>query len=320
MRSSAHRRDKYAAKVRGLVIPGQGERYKNNIMPRMKLEQCVKAAGITPMLQFSYVAFLEELLKHDAAHRPVEGLGIYRKWSNRGLDTALLTSVANCLSISVGEPPVPPCPGRYAVDGNTLALYYCDTGAGVVLVDETGVYNADFRAAGRPAWVSPGKCGSGAVDYGANDYVKQDTLLDVFPNNGSVECWFRPESNIGLVHGVIWLFYKLNDGANFIRIGWDTDDNRLALNLNIAGAMRWIFSTARAWNAGQWYHVCATWGASGMEIWIDGVRENFNAIFGKPGAGNLTWLAMGSDQNGNFDFNGLMDEIRFSDVQRTPLT
>ena len=108
MRNAARRTDKYGKKIRGLVLEGQSENYIPTAAARLHLEQCVKREAIQPMLQFSYVAFLEELLKHKANKRPDEAEGIYNKWLNRGLDSATLVNTANCIGVAISPAPPPP--------------------------------------------------------------------------------------------------------------------------------------------------------------------------------------------------------------------
>ncbi len=110
MRSAALRKEKYSKKLRALVLPGQTANYAPTAAERIHLEYCVKKEAITPMLQFSYVAFCEELLKHEAAKRPEEAQGIYNKWANRGLDETIMTSVAACIGVTIA--PVP-CAWNY---------------------------------------------------------------------------------------------------------------------------------------------------------------------------------------------------------------
>jgi len=100
MRSALKRSDRYDKKVRGMVLPGQGERYSPTAADRMRLEMVVKAEAIAPMQQFSYVAFLEELMKHNAGKRTEEACGILKKWLNRGLDITLLMRTASKLGVT----------------------------------------------------------------------------------------------------------------------------------------------------------------------------------------------------------------------------
>lgn len=89
MKSSNLRTDKYRKKITALIIPGQSQRYLAALPSRLQLEFFVKSLGITPMLQFSYIAFAEQLLKITKTHKRQiavnEAVALATKWSLRGL-------------------------------------------------------------------------------------------------------------------------------------------------------------------------------------------------------------------------------------------
>lgn len=121
MRPASERKEKYRKKIRGLVLPGQTAHYAPTAQDRLHLEQCVKREAITPMLQFHYVAFAEELLKHEASKRPEERDGIYSKWLNRGLDSATMITVADCIGVTIPPPPPPPPCSSWLTEEECLA-------------------------------------------------------------------------------------------------------------------------------------------------------------------------------------------------------
>ena len=348
MRSSIERRDKYAAKVRGLVIPGQGDRYRNNIIPRMMLEQCVKCAGITPMLQFSYVAYLEELMKHNAAKRPEEAEGILRKWCGRGLDNALMISTAACVGVTVGECPKgcgdwftqleceaagcywwddachstpEPSECEYACDANTVALWHCNEGVGNLTDDACAPkFPLGFKGAGEPAWTTTNHCPTHALHFDGNDdYMFHPTLGDAGMSNGTMEMWFRPDNEINndLVH-LTSLWLKGGATTEYFMLYWPQDSGKLTLLMrsNTLGNIT-LESTTNPFLADHWYHVAVTWGAAGAKLYICGVLEDSNATTRGLPAGTQWDFMVGGQAGGHVSFDGIIDEIRLSDVQRT---
>jgi hypothetical protein len=103
MRSSARRSEKYRKKITPLVLPGQAARYAPTAAERIKLEAIVKNQDVLPMLQFSYIAFAEQLLKIKKTYTGATALNeakyIAAGWSTRGLDETKLWNIGQALSM-----------------------------------------------------------------------------------------------------------------------------------------------------------------------------------------------------------------------------
>jgi RHS repeat-associated protein len=85
-----------------------------------------------------------------------------------------------------------------------------------------------------------------------------------------------------------------------------------------SGGWRWAASgITPAQLAGGWHHIAGTWGSKGVEIWIDGERKGYNSYTGGFSCPNYPTVFVASD-SWTWDFNGIIDEFRFSSVQRSP--
>ena len=70
---------------------------------------------------------------------------------------------------------------------------------------------------------------------------------------------------------------------------------------------------------GEWHHIAGTWGPRGVEVWIDGELKGTNEAWklGIPNPAYQTLLIGSNSWHG--DINGIMDELRVSDIQRDSL-
>jgi len=110
MRAADKRTRKYAAKLGGMVLPGQSGRFKDKIARQVELEQMVKAMaadlGIGIVQLPYYIIYAKELQKIIDTHGSeitTEEIEIIKdKWETRGLDSDALRSIRNALRIEPG--------------------------------------------------------------------------------------------------------------------------------------------------------------------------------------------------------------------------
>jgi hypothetical protein len=65
-------------------------------------------------------------------------------------------------------------------------------------------------------------------------------------------------------------------------------------------------------NAGRWYHYALTWGDNGLRFYVDGVLIGTNAP-GRLNPSTSVWVLGNANGHG---FNGAIDELRISNIQR----
>jgi hypothetical protein len=220
------------------------------------------------------------------------------------------------LTKTVAEQPAPPTgPEEYEVDANTLALWHFNENSGTKAYDETA-NNNDITLSNAAMWTTTAKMGAAAINPAALYIGTEETLLDVCPANGTIEMWFNPNVTIdSSISSNKTLMEKINGvSQGQYDIAFESGDGRVWFYNSKAGVK--IFSTTAVWTAGTWYHIAATWGAGGMEIWINGIRENTNATTVVMENGTLGNYMIGNHGGGTTAFNGIIDEMRVSDIQR----
>ena len=144
---------------------------------------------------------------------------------------------------------------------------------------------------------------------------------NVNPEQGTFECWVRPEFDPNL---------KVEDrggraqhNQNFLAIEfakdrraclyWNIDDRGMRAFVQTGqGQYPVLISTRNAWQRGQWHHVALTWGDE-LAVWVDGRKAG-----AKPHRGLLDDALDRAAIKLGFDTCAfLVDSLRTSDVART---
>lgn len=207
--------------------------------------------------------------------------------------------------------------GPYQVDEYTLALYHCDTGSGTTLVDETGSYNATFKAEGEPAWTAASRFGPYAVDLANQyDYIVQPILFDAVPAEGTIEFWFKSHALIeSWAHEHdYWYVRKTNDADNHVAIYCPSSAGYVQFEF-VANGVKYYVRTSTSFSVETWYHLACTWGSEGMRIYVSGVEEDANSYTGKWVDGDRGDFTIGNDIEGANPLF-VMGEMRVSDIAR----
>jgi PKD repeat protein len=104
---------------------------------------------------------------------------------------------------------------------------------------------------------------------GVDDSVAGNTA-QTSPDRYSTEAWFKTTTTSG---GKILGFGSSRTGASATtdRHVFMTDDGRLRFGTTTAQGQQAVAETSQAYNNGQWHHVVATHGRSGMRLYVDGV-------------------------------------------------
>jgi hypothetical protein len=214
--------------------------------------------------------------------------------------------------------------GQMAKDGNTIGLWHLDDGAGQTVSDSSGNgHNGTLGAAAMPSaddpkW-GPGRFGGGLLFDTTNcgamqpdpdcQWVQIPTGAIPFPNGFTVELWFKPLNPYGSAGGFGRLFGTDNISAsveaasgNFVDCSIGDGNNWFTLSNNIP-------------NYGDaWHYVAQTWDGMNQTLYLDGQV----VLSGK--------MALAQTASTDFQFggrpyntflNGVMDEIRISNVART---
>ncbi|MCR2823961.1 LamG-like jellyroll fold domain-containing protein [Microbacterium sp. zg.Y909] len=200
-------------------------------------------------------------------------------------------------------------------DGTVQGSWVQDVAGTETRVDATPAMLFE-GGAGTGASAIPATTGSLSFD-GVDDYAVTDQLR-LGPNVYSLEMWINTTTTSG---GKMLGFGtgRPRTGSNAPSLSGSYDrhlymhnDGRISFGVYTGGAT--TISSPQPLNDGQWHHVVATQGASGMALYVDGLRVAANPTTNAQAYWGV-WRVGGDQLNGwpnrptsNF-FNGLIDEV-----------
>lgn len=134
-------------------------------------------------------------------------------------------------------------------------------------------------------------------------------------SEGSLEVWVKPlwdgddgQSHVILQAGTSGGMLMEKDGGNYLKIilnRWG-GTSEISLGYNVAH-----------WEAGQWRHIAYTWGNQQVCMYVNGEPVDCKTNVNIP-ALNVGEFNIGRDYNGGNTWDGLMDELRISNIARNP--
>jgi hypothetical protein len=204
-------------------------------------------------------------------------------------------------------------PSIYAeIDPHTVAAWAFDEGEGDIAEDVSG-NGHDGELLDGAEWSKDGKFG-GAIKFdGVEAHVEIPHADDLNLESFTIEAWVNciPGANQAIMQ---------KQGA-----GGSSERNYI-LNIRPEGFLRGSFSSGGTQynfdgptllEAGKWYHIAATYDGKVGRIYVDGELDAETQI-DLPLEPNDAPLLLGkAGGTGGGRFNGLMDEVRLSDVART---
>lgn len=189
----------------------------------------------------------------------------------------------------------------YQPDHNTVGFWHMNENNGTSLADSS---SASITAS-TTASVTTGKLGNGRSFGG---YMRPGAGVSLGSGSNTVDFWMK------------WN----GQGSNMMIFAWDNlynfdlyTANCLGFNTN-AGE---IYGTTTAIPSGQWVYVAIVYGRSGVtsnKIYINGSSQSLHYCLG--GSSNVLqatsnfWVG---SYGGGWPFNGVIDEVRISNIERT---
>ena len=158
-----------------------------------------------------------------------------------------------------------------------------------------------------------GKYGRAMQFDGSNDYVNisDDPIFDI--DDGAISFWFKSPFTIDDSHPSTFFVLSKNLGGvndGDLIFEWRGSDGNLGLEINGASTEYEIYSDSNTWTLDTWYHVVGIWGSGGMSMYIDGIKQTDTNAYSGNAMDNSAPLMIAAHSAGNFNFNGLVDEVR----------
>ena len=197
----------------------------------------------------------------------------------------------------------------YGIDENTVGCWRFEEGCGNLARDSSSYRNnGTLYHMNDENWAYRGKGRALELD-GGYDHVR-------IPFNESInisqeitlEAWVRPN----LVREGMYVINKPGPSNSFsFWVEWD-GQIRFIINENSLG------SNGRL-SVGEWSHVVGTYDGEKMSLYFDGELDN-QIAFSKKINTSISDLYIGNSYyTSNMAFNGTMDDVRISDIARTPM-
>jgi hypothetical protein len=216
---------------------------------------------------------------------------------------------------------------EFAVDPYTVALWHLNEGVDVVANDETGVNDGTIYGA---AWTT-GRYGN-ALSFDGDDYVEvpYNPSLDI-TDQITLEAWIKPAVTTQEQFARIVMKGSKQDASGPMDIkAWQyflTYDItgtyvRMLVFLQTASGLQGFEakSTTPITDTLAWYQICGTYNGAEVKIYVNGVSETTTPATGKINT-NTQGVSVGGDHAWTSDhsFKGIIDEVRISNVARTPV-
>ncbi len=210
-------------------------------------------------------------------------------------------------TVTLTPTPTPVHIGAYGVDQYTMALYHMDSASGEFVYDEVSHRAA---TANHNLTLSTGRYGSAVVLDGATGIRIPGPDQ---PAGGTIEAWVNltADSDPLVIFGGFHYY-----GGLYTLLG---KSSQLSQNLVFAigdGGTRWNIADSGIRPSsliGSWHHIAGTYGAAGLQIWVDGQVRGTASYFGKTTPAYS--YSIGSDASFR-GIKGQIDEFRYSSVQR----
>lgn len=207
-------------------------------------------------------------------------------------------------TINVPTTPFPETiPGTDPLFNNVSLLLHMDGTNGSTTFTDSSTNNLTMTANGNAQIsTSQNKFGgsSGSFD-GSGDYLSiSNSLFNIGTDDFTLECWVYPlgwSSQNCLIVGTT--------EANGIQFGRYGNSNNLGIAIL---GVTWLISDASLPTTNTWTHIALTRKNNVIKIWINGTQSGSSYS----GSANFSSNILTVGGNGSSDFNGYIDELRFT--------
>ncbi len=170
---------------------------------------------------------------------------------------------------------------------------------------------------------APGKFGTGVfVNASANAALAYDILDNLNKNGGTIEFWVQLEQDIDDITDYLAFFdyiMKISP-MNQLGIFVQPSTDQVYVTSSVNGTNYYLVPYGKTnWNAGEWHHICLTWGNEMARLYLDGIEEAASTYFPIGAGTDYNRFYIGSMLGVTNWLNATFDEMRISSIQRLPL-
>ncbi|MBN2105106.1 choice-of-anchor D domain-containing protein [bacterium] len=220
-----------------------------------------------------------------------------------------------------GRISMPVSEGPYERDEFTVGLYHMDDGDVSTSVEDASLYEKDALVEGAPDQADSRTGLNKALDLdGESDYIyiPYHSALNFYDTPFTIEAWFniaqKPETYAILLR-------RGNDTSRQVELALDNQNEKGLIGSvwDENGTVHQVTSGSMSiLNVGQWYHAALTWDTDSLRLYLNGDKVSATYVSGQLRLQNSEPMAIGATSTGYLPFNGLIDEIRLSIIDRQP--
>jgi Concanavalin A-like lectin/glucanases superfamily len=185
---------------------------------------------------------------------------------------------------------------------------------------DAGVFGQGIRL-NDSAWVawSVGALQQGTVEFWAKlDSLTNSSMAGGVSSNGGDDI-FLMQSYYSDPFFAGTFYMSVFGPAGYVFNGLNENKARGGVNIepfnwNDTGATSNELPASALITSGKWFHYALTWGNSGLHLYVNGILVYSNSNTGGQNPSTSIWHI---GNNNGLGFNGVMDELRISNIQRT---
>jgi len=193
-------------------------------------------------------------------------------------------------------------------DGHTVGLWHMNNSW-----NDSSKNGHNGTAQGTPTFSTPAKLGSHSGSFDADtDYVSiSDSDQFTLSGDYTVEVWINPDNIADDSKGIVGTYTGGSNGFIFALRNNSTNE------LSFWGGGTWAYSGHEIKEDGEWKHVAYTRSGTTGIFYVDG--KSVKTVTATAGTnGGALHLGAGGTSWASYRFDGLIDEVRISNIARTP--
>jgi hypothetical protein len=290
----------------------------DSIYSNLKIESC-KLSGTVHQIPCGEKRKIDILVYTKSNNLAYTGTTVFDVVSGKATDIVLkLTSQTGSVNITGIICDTAKTDGAaFVPDLNTVALYHFNEDTGSILYDEMLKWNGTLKSGTRVG----GYQGT-AIKFAYNNSALFDTILPDNMASGTIELYFKFDNSVK--SDSVYLLF----GTDGSRCNIYYNNGYILYMKNHSDLFKMLEAPLKP-VANTWYHIAGTWGAKGMQLFIDGVLVSKNmdtsSYQSSPRTSEENVFKIGDKSyccmNGAgilrpVSVEAIVDEIRISNIQR----